>query len=248
MPALALIHRPENRLWTTFNSSREKRATPPVAIRRAGFNFGAPGDRFSEDGTLWLSVTSRKPENVELVLDKLDARELFDAVVTGMDVTRGEGWAFDTVVAAYATAEQEWRDDVYPWFGEVLELFFDGQPQTVAFDALVAAGALTYADGLRLRLLAPTSGSGMLSPLQMATAIQGNLAAVGIELEIETYEWNTYLAKVNSVTESDLRKAVIYGSVMASFNVEDFSLGRLKTLTSDEVEERFASFKQLTGF
>ena len=37
----------------------------------------------------------------------------------------------------------------------------------------------------------------MLSPVQMATAIQGNLAAVGIELEIETYEWNTYLAKVN---------------------------------------------------
>ena len=57
-----------------------------------------------------------------------------------------------------------------------------------------------------------------------------------------------YLAKVNSVTESDLRKAVIYGSVMASFNVEDFSLGRLKTLTSDEVEERFASFKKLTEF
>ena len=57
-----------------------------------------------------------------------------------------------------------------------------------------------------------------------------------------------YLAKVNSVTEGDLRKAVIYGSVMASFNVEDFSLGRLKTLTSDEVEERFASFKKLTQF
>jgi peptide/nickel transport system substrate-binding protein len=54
-----------------------------------------------------------------------------------------------------------------------------------------------YGDGLRLRLLAPTSGSGMLSPVQMATAIQGNLAAVGIELEVETYEWNTYLAKVN---------------------------------------------------
>jgi peptide/nickel transport system substrate-binding protein len=40
----------------------------------------------------------------------------------------------------------------------------------------------------------------------MATAIQGNLAAVGIELEIETYEWNTYLAKVNRGLEgqSDL--------------------------------------------
>ena len=57
-----------------------------------------------------------------------------------------------------------------------------------------------------------------------------------------------YLATVNTVTEDELRKAVIYGSVMASFNVEDFSLGRLKTLTFDEVEKRFASFKQLTRF
>lgn len=57
-----------------------------------------------------------------------------------------------------------------------------------------------------------------------------------------------YLAKVNSFTEDDLRKAVIYGSVMASFNVEDFSLGRLRTLTNDEVEQRFAAFKKLTRF
>jgi peptide/nickel transport system substrate-binding protein len=37
----------------------------------------------------------------------------------------------------------------------------------------------------------------MLAPVQMATAIQGDLAAVGIDVEIETYEWNTFLAKVN---------------------------------------------------
>jgi peptide/nickel transport system substrate-binding protein len=52
-------------------------------------------------------------------------------------------------------------------------------------------------DGLKIRLLAPTSGSGMLAPVQMAAAIQGDLAAVGIDVAIETYEWNTYLAKVN---------------------------------------------------
>jgi sugar/nucleoside kinase (ribokinase family) len=57
-----------------------------------------------------------------------------------------------------------------------------------------------------------------------------------------------YLAKFKDNAEGELRKAVIYGSVMASFNVEDFSLGRLKTLTPDEVEERFESFKRLTQF
>jgi peptide/nickel transport system substrate-binding protein len=54
-----------------------------------------------------------------------------------------------------------------------------------------------YGDGLSLRLMAPTSGSGMLAPVQMATAIQGDLARIGVDLAIETYEWNTFLAKVN---------------------------------------------------
>ena len=57
-----------------------------------------------------------------------------------------------------------------------------------------------------------------------------------------------YLAKSQDTTEDKLRKAVIYGSVMASFNVEDFSLGRLKTLTIDEIEKRFESFKKLTQY
>jgi len=57
-----------------------------------------------------------------------------------------------------------------------------------------------------------------------------------------------YLAKSQDIAEDELRKAVIYGSVMASFNVEDFSLGRLKTLTIDEIEKRFESFRKLTQF
>ncbi len=48
-----------------------------------------------------------------------------------------------------------------------------------------------------VRLLAPTSGSGMLAPVQMAAAIQGDLAEVGLDVRIETYEWNTFLGKVN---------------------------------------------------
>ena len=40
-------------------------------------------------------------------------------------------------------------------------------------------------------------GSGMLDPVAMGTAIQADLAAVGIDAKIETYEWNTFLGKVN---------------------------------------------------
>lgn len=40
-------------------------------------------------------------------------------------------------------------------------------------------------------------GSGMLDPVPMGTAIQADLAAVGIDAQIETYEWNTFLDRVN---------------------------------------------------
>jgi peptide/nickel transport system substrate-binding protein len=37
----------------------------------------------------------------------------------------------------------------------------------------------------------------MLDPVPMGTAIQADLAAVGLKVKIETYEWNTFLGKVN---------------------------------------------------
>jgi peptide/nickel transport system substrate-binding protein len=40
-------------------------------------------------------------------------------------------------------------------------------------------------------------GSGMLDPVAMGTAIQADLQAVGMKVNIETYEWNTFLGKVN---------------------------------------------------
>jgi len=40
-------------------------------------------------------------------------------------------------------------------------------------------------------------GSGMLDPIAMGTAIQADLEAVGMNVKIETYEWNTFLGKVN---------------------------------------------------
>lgn len=40
-------------------------------------------------------------------------------------------------------------------------------------------------------------GSGMLDPVAMGTAIQADLAEIGMNVEIETYEWNTFLDRVN---------------------------------------------------
>jgi len=58
-----------------------------------------------------------------------------------------------------------------------------------------------------------------------------------------------YLAsKKVDPTFAELRRAIIYGSVLASFNVEAFSLERLRTLKMDEISERYQMFKAISSF
>jgi len=54
-----------------------------------------------------------------------------------------------------------------------------------------------------------------------------------------------YLAATNATDDGALRRAIIYGSVMASFNVEEFGCERLRRLTYEEINARF---KQLRAF
>lgn len=51
-----------------------------------------------------------------------------------------------------------------------------------------------------------------------------------------------------SVTFAELRQAVVYGSVLASFNVENFSLERLRKLRPAEIEARYAEFQRISQF
>jgi hypothetical protein len=48
-----------------------------------------------------------------------------------------------------------------------------------------------------------------------------------------------YLAAAGETSEAAIRKAIIYGTVVASFNVEDFSLNRQRRLTRSEIEDRY---------
>ncbi|HEY5037311.1 MAG TPA: PfkB family carbohydrate kinase [Chthoniobacterales bacterium] len=47
---------------------------------------------------------------------------------------------------------------------------------------------------------------------------------------------------------AQLRKALIYGSVLASFNVEAFSMDRMRSLTPNEIDERYEMFKLMSQF
>ncbi len=57
-----------------------------------------------------------------------------------------------------------------------------------------------------------------------------------------------YLAAVKREDHGALRRAIVLGSVLASFAVEQFSLDRLRTLTSGEIRERYAQVRRLTHF
>ncbi len=57
-----------------------------------------------------------------------------------------------------------------------------------------------------------------------------------------------YLARSGDFTASGIRKAMIHGSVIASFTVEDFSVNRLLTLTREEIDVRYQQFQQITFF
>ncbi len=57
-----------------------------------------------------------------------------------------------------------------------------------------------------------------------------------------------YLAATGDVSPAGVRKAIVYGSVVASFTVEAFSLERLRTLTRDDIDRRYRQFVSLTSF
>ena len=57
-----------------------------------------------------------------------------------------------------------------------------------------------------------------------------------------------YLAKHKKYTKTILRKAIVYGSIMATFAVEDFSLGSLAKATLPDIDRRLKKFRKLTAF
>jgi len=57
-----------------------------------------------------------------------------------------------------------------------------------------------------------------------------------------------YLASVDNPSEENFRSALAYGTILASFSVEDFSIERLKRLTRKEMEDRLASFRSMVQF
>ena len=57
-----------------------------------------------------------------------------------------------------------------------------------------------------------------------------------------------YLASVDDISEGSIRKAMMYGTVVASFNIEDFSINRQKSVQFDEIEGRYRELQDAVRF
>ena len=57
-----------------------------------------------------------------------------------------------------------------------------------------------------------------------------------------------FLSKSQKINFESMKKAVVYGSALASFCVEKFGTERLRSLKSDEIGRRLTAFKKLTQF
>jgi len=76
---------------------------------------------------------------------------------------------------------------------------YDNKLQPYPYDPEKARQLLKEAgaEGAELTFYVTEGGSGMLDPVAMATAIQADLAKVGLKVNIKTFEWNTFLGEVN---------------------------------------------------
>ncbi len=57
-----------------------------------------------------------------------------------------------------------------------------------------------------------------------------------------------YLARTGSLDSQDLRRAMVYGSVLGSYAVEEFSVRRLMSLPLSDVQSRLVQFREITAF
>lgn len=144
----------------------------------------------------------------------IDARVLTEEVLrdTATPAVGAVPAAFDW---AYDPMLQPYRQDRTAARALLAEAGVGGAGGVGGADAGARGNANANANGdtdsarLRLNFLVPRGGSGMLAPLAMATAIQADLGRVGIAAEIQSFEWNAYLARVNQGLDAEADMAAM---------------------------------------
>jgi sugar/nucleoside kinase (ribokinase family) len=57
-----------------------------------------------------------------------------------------------------------------------------------------------------------------------------------------------YLSRARRINDSSIKKGIVYGSILASFAVEDFSVNRLSEISLADIMDRYRHFGKITKF
>lgn len=150
--SLALIHMPEAEMWTYFGAKGGK-----GPVRRVGINFGAPGDRRAEDGTLWIEYPSTGGLSPAVPITTQPAKPDYIRHHSSQIESEGPKWVGASAVKGLnrvtldlgGTPRMERRFTVRLHFAEleaerpgerVFDVALQGQTVLKAFDILKEAG------------------------------------------------------------------------------------------------------------
>jgi ABC-type transport system substrate-binding protein len=91
------------------------------------------------------------------------------------------------------------------WYGKPTDHKFDKAAAT----KLMAEAGYTKAKPLAIKVMIPSSGSGMMQPLPMNEFLQQNLNEVGFKVDFEVMEWNALLAAWRAGSKDPLSRGVV---------------------------------------
>ena len=106
-----------------------------------------------------------------------------------------------------------------------------------------------YPDGFKTKMQIPSGGSYMIAPVPMAEWVQRELAAVGIEMEIESFDWTTYLGhwidKMNDdVAMNNMSWGTDYDELWADGVFRSDGFGNTGNINDPEIDRLFVEYGQ----
>lgn len=120
----------------------------------------------------------------------------------------------------------------HEWFGKPNEVTFD----PAAARRLLAEAGYTAAKPLVIKVVVPSSGSGMMQPIPMNEFLQQNLRDVGVRVDIEVMEWNALVAAWRAGVKDPTNRSAI--AMNYSYFIQDPFTAFVRHVQSDLVAPR----------
>lgn len=120
------------------------------------------------------------------------------------------------LMGGYAEPAKGLMSTASPWFGKPT---FDVRYDPSAAAALLAEVGYTKDKPVRLKVLVSANGSGQMLPVPMNELIQANLAAVGIQVELEVADWSNVLTRWRSGARAEANKG--FDALNLNINTQD---------------------------